>query len=218
MSPKPFRFLDLPKEIRDIIYRHVLICEDSTVCINKNGVARPSEVKQAIMFFRISKFVAAEAKQIFYAENLFWNSRLPDATRFIETIGQHNASQIKMLQIDVMTYEDEDARQIACCTTSALKITAKNLGEVCTGLEVLYLTPEQYWERNRVTVNRTCFDFWTQDAFVAIQALATAFPWLKDIRYHDSFEEQVVRMTSLEKERDEGMVCFHSLWYFQVKC
>ncbi|KAK6865468.1 hypothetical protein PG995_001996 [Apiospora arundinis] len=101
-SKKPVGFLDLPREIRNMIYRELLVrpqmfeFEHGMATAGRPILLRHSnDPPLAISLLRTAKLVHAEAASTLYEKNLF---ELPvdDATyrAFFEAIGPSNASLI----------------------------------------------------------------------------------------------------------------------------
>lgn len=63
--PNPFRFLDLPGELRNHIYRHALVSAN-TFTIKLQFPSTDTSL------LRVNKQILAEASTIFYQENIFW--------------------------------------------------------------------------------------------------------------------------------------------------
>lgn len=66
---QPFRFLELPGELRNAIYRYALV-SPKTFRVKILFAQTDSQTDTALL--RVSKQVYAETLKIFYSENKFW--------------------------------------------------------------------------------------------------------------------------------------------------
>ena len=79
--------------------------------------------------------------------------------------------------------------------------TARNLGSLCSGLELLDFEPAASSTPRCGTIDDAPFTFWTINAFAAVKALTVAFPWLNYVSYENMGEwggVGSVRMTSIQ--------------------
>lgn len=65
VEQKPFPFLSLPGEIRNLIYRHALVSP-------KTYTVKLQFFPTDTALLRVNKQIYAEASAIFYHENIFW--------------------------------------------------------------------------------------------------------------------------------------------------
>jgi hypothetical protein len=212
MSSKPLSFHDLPTEVRNLIYCYAVTCKDEEVWPEKqNRLTCRLDISHAATFLLVSKIINAEATPIFYRKNQFCFQKVSPATTFILTIGKRNASHIKMLNLGSMSYNETEAQKIACCEKTALKNTARNLGRLCTGLELLDFAPEESPSLLREYVTQSYASYapiacWTDNACTAVKALTIAFPWLSYVSYEERGDGADVRMTSTQALHDGGEV------------
>ena len=203
MSSRPLSFLDLPIEVRNLIYRQVVICNENLIEPEKqNGLNCRPDISQVATFLIVSKVINTEAAPIFYANHHFSFHNVSSSTTFLLTIRKKNASHIKMLNIGQLSYTRREAQKLACCAKTAIKNTVKNLGRLCTGLEVLAFVPEFSTEPRFMVADNEPFNYWTDNAFVAVKALTIAFPWLINLGHDYSCGEKDVRMTSWRARND----------------
>ena len=206
MSSKPLSFHDLPAEVRNLIYHYAVICDYEE--IRPDDPDKPEyrpEISHAIAFLKVSKLINIEANPVFYASHLFFCDNISSVIAFTSKIGKQNASHIKTLSIGSMCYADLEAQTSAHCEKDALKDAVTTLRRFCTGLELLDVVPETSDHLRHCRTDDVPFNFWTDNAFVAVKALTVAFPWL-DYVSHDHWGGPFVRMTSIEAMQIAGEV------------
>ena len=201
MSSKPLSFHDLPTEVRNLIYRKVVICDKKAVEPETlYGLRCRPDISQAAKFLIVSKVINAEAAPIFYASHEFSFTNISFATAFLMTIRKRNASHIKILGLGEFWYTKREAKKLACCAKTAIKNTVKNLVELCTGLEVLDFVPESSTEPRFMVTDSEPFNYWTDNAFIAVKTLTVAFPWLDYSGHNNNISgENDVRLTSVKR-------------------
>ena len=98
LNVQPFRLLELLAELRNRIYRAMLVCDEEFDIHMLRIGAR-------ICLLGVCTQIRSEASEIFYAENTF---RITDArkqqlytTFFLQSIGESNAQRIKRLLVDL---------------------------------------------------------------------------------------------------------------------
>ena len=207
MSSKPLSFHDLPTEVRNLIYRQVVICDEKQIePENQSGATCRPEISQATEFLKVSKVINIEASPVFYANHQFLFDNISSVITFVLTIGKQNASHITVLSLGSMSYTNRQDYKFACCEKNALMKTARNLGSLCSGLELLDFEPAASSTPRCGTIDDAPFTFWTINAFAAVKALTVAFPWLNYVSYDHGDGGHSVRMTSIEAMQISGEV------------
>lgn len=94
-------FLDLPRELRDLIYQFCLIGKEP-VDPWRDWYYQVPSYGLAISLLRVSKAVYREASPVLYSQNIFeFDKRPPDMVdRFLDRIGSINAYQIRHIKVD----------------------------------------------------------------------------------------------------------------------
>ena len=214
MTSKPLSFHDLPTEIRNLIYRYTVTCEDEEVWPeDPNLFTYCPDLSQAATFLLVSKIINTEASPVFYANHHFCFNNISSAVEFISEMGRQNASDIKMLYLGSMCYPNWEVQTSAHCEKDALKDLARTLARLCTGLELLEFMPQASDYPRCKRTDDTPFKYWTDDAFAAVKALTVAFSWLKYVAYDQGKNGELVRMTSIEAMQVDGKVRF-AVQYF----
>lgn len=150
--PQPFRFLSLPLELRQNIYRALLVHQGRFYFRRDDRV-----VGLNAQILRVSKQVFHEAKAVLYSQNEFaiWPGHLGDVWSDLESFGDENLGLIRMLHI-------ETRRGMLEVQTSHLSYAMK-MGEILpkmTSLEqitVCVRTPRSISSEDRVKIATTQF-------------------------------------------------------------
>lgn len=119
-SAKPVGLFDLPGEIRNRIYRYVMVFEDPFELLPKaNGYRRSysralraldhgrkqfTKSLRARKFLRVNKQINTEASDIFYGENEFCFRSIMGwqfLQGFMETVGYKNASRLRKISVHI---------------------------------------------------------------------------------------------------------------------
>jgi hypothetical protein len=207
MPSKSLSFHDLPTEVRNLIYHYAVICDYEV--IRPDDPDKPKyrpEISHTTAFLKVSKLINIEANPVFYASHLFYCDNISSVIAFTSKIGKQNASHIKTLSIGSMYYTDWEAQTSAHCEKDALKDAATTLRRFCTGLELLDFVPEASDHARYCRTDDVPFNYWTDNAFVAVKALTVAFPWLNYVSYEHWGGRAAVRMTSIEAMQVAGEV------------
>ncbi|MCJ1232031.1 hypothetical protein MMC12_008712 [Toensbergia leucococca] len=111
-SPKRSCFLDLPRELRDQIYFHALVCRDDggSVYRSPHTAYYPPSPGLAL----VNRQIHDEANQTLYSVNRFYLWSVPSSRIFFSMIGPTNTSYIRHLSISVLG-QDEPWAQILDC-------------------------------------------------------------------------------------------------------
>ena len=73
MTSKPLSFLDLPTEVRNLIYRYAVTCKHEEVWPEyQNGFTCCPDLSQAATFLLVSKIINTEASPVFYVKHQFF--------------------------------------------------------------------------------------------------------------------------------------------------
>ncbi|KAH6623540.1 hypothetical protein F5144DRAFT_365342 [Chaetomium tenue] len=129
-----FPFLDLPGEVRNVIYEALLVMP-SPIPIQYDGflekLLTQSSPRPCVALLCANKQIRYEAGSILYMDNTFklqnYTSSPPSLSRFLDCIGSVNASYLKKLAVDFLyvgntthqageTARFEDLRALWRCT------------------------------------------------------------------------------------------------------
>ena len=115
---KPFVFLDLPGEIRNLIYEHMFVLRDATIKIEPYRSKRhPHRLFDAtihpslsVTLFRTCRQVYEEAASVLYGKHIFHaevtNARHPLFDLSKAMLGQTPVRHVKKLDIKIAVYRD----------------------------------------------------------------------------------------------------------------
>lgn len=161
----PTSFLDLPPEIRNEIYKYLVVQEEIICCVMKSLLELPpakwKATKRSLLvhvnILRVNKVINHEAKFLLYSQNRFefinlfrFGARFEE---FLKGIGPKNASYIQHLKIIFPMFDYS-----ACDVTFKWDYTrmVKQISKECTDLQTLELDlgVEQWWELQRRTPER----------------------------------------------------------------
>lgn len=111
----PTNFLSLPSEIRNDIYKHLLVLEDPIEC-PRNSWLQHSEVRALTTGLLLTnKTVHHEASSFFYAQNrfsFFWCT-LEHVESFFEQIGRTNTNWIRHIYIEFPEFKCLDQLNVS---------------------------------------------------------------------------------------------------------
>jgi hypothetical protein len=105
LDKKPFNFLQLPREVRDQIYRCALLAPihvntEPRPLFNLNLVASPYKPPNPHICL-LNKQICEEANVILYSENTFWFEKAGQLLQFEHRISDVNKSLIRHIAFDV---------------------------------------------------------------------------------------------------------------------
>ncbi|KAJ5538601.1 hypothetical protein N7494_008080 [Penicillium frequentans] len=128
----PASFLSLPSELRNEIYKHLLVCREPISPWN-----RENELTSNILFTNTT--VLHEASSLLYGNNCFdlaaWDSEI--VTEFLEAIGFVNASHLQYIRINFPGLRD--LKDEVSLEEGSLR-TLEKIQSYCTNLKSLTIT------------------------------------------------------------------------------
>ncbi|KAJ5948688.1 hypothetical protein N7454_001995 [Penicillium verhagenii] len=135
-------FLSLPSELRNEIYKYLLVCREPI-----DPWSRENRLASNLLF--TNKTVLHEASSLLYGNNCFdltaWNSKL--ITEFFDAIGSVNASYLRFIRIDfprLHNIEDEVRLEKGSLSTlEKIQSCCTNLKSLTTTLSTTYSIERQ---------------------------------------------------------------------------
>ena len=134
-------FLSLPSELRNIIYEQLLVLQEPIVCPTRpwswHSPLRALHPELHPELLLANKTVHREASSLLYAQNHFDLSMCTSehVVSFLDQIGRHNASHIRLICIDFPDFRDLGQPNVALKDDS-VRILAKIQSD-CTNLSTL---------------------------------------------------------------------------------
>ncbi|KAL1856894.1 hypothetical protein VTK73DRAFT_8208 [Phialemonium thermophilum] len=202
MPHAPLTFLDLPGEIRNMIYELVVLCPVPILVLNKPGLDLQARIlrlaKYAPSLLRASRAVHAEAASLFYGRNCFNLSTQASVPQlFLEQIGRVNAGYIRHVHIEfprIRGLEAGPARLSteACAVLDSLQSHCVNLRRITTS---------QASTAVRLTVLVAMHGAQaTAEAVALVDARFRAIPSLREIEIQILSEHAIANIRELAQE------------------
>jgi hypothetical protein len=128
-------FLGLPSEIRNKIYEHVLVDQESINPWTRPYPSRPLTPE----LLRANKTIHRETSSLLYAQNHFYlTAHDSDVVAFLDEIGRNNANYIRHISIAFPEFRDLDRHNVTL-EDDSVRILAKIQSD-CTNLSTLTTT------------------------------------------------------------------------------
>lgn len=136
-----FRFLDLPPEIRTLIYKTLFVMPDSLYLYHNGERMEPLTPCPThwLALLHANKQIHDEARSVLYGHNTFFleapNDFHPYLSQFLERIGSVNAGHLRKLSVDFLNVggtTNQAGEEIYFEELKALRS--------CTNLEILATT------------------------------------------------------------------------------